>query len=115
MTRGGAETHKVHYKGKTDDFLVFVDDQAAHKKYLSEPEGQKTTPLSQVVSSFQIFTTNKHGAQGEYNTPSDGALENEFGTKVVEDAIKIILAKGEIQENEFPERQGRRNDSQGTY
>lgn len=59
MTRGGSETQKVHYKGKTDDFLVFVDDQAALKKYLSEPEDQKTTPLSQVVSSFQIFTTNK--------------------------------------------------------
>lgn len=42
----------------------------------------------------------RHGAQGEYNTPSDGALENEFGTKVVEDVIKVILAKGEIQENE---------------
>lgn len=45
-------------------------------------------------------SSNRHGAQGEYNTPSDAALESEFNTEVVEDAIKIVLAKGEIQQNE---------------
>ncbi|KAB5563547.1 ribosome maturation protein [Coniochaeta sp. 2T2.1] len=116
MTRGNAQTIKVHYKGQTDDFLVFIDDVEAFKKYKSEKEGEKTTPLAQVVSSFQVFTTGNHGAQGSYNTPSDATLENEFGkgTKV-EDAIKVILAKGEMQEGEFPERQGRRNDTQGAY
>lgn len=46
----------------------------------------------------------RHGAQGDYNTPSDGSLENEFDTKVVEDAIKVILAKGQLQENEVSMR-----------
>jgi hypothetical protein len=59
MARGGATVTKVHYKGKADDFLVFIDDHEALKKYLSEPEGQKITPLSQVVSSFQVFSTNQ--------------------------------------------------------
>lgn len=59
MTRGGAQTTKVHYKGHTDDFLVFVDDVESYKKYLAEKEGEKTTPLAQVVSSFQVFTTDK--------------------------------------------------------
>ena len=28
MTRGSAQTTKVHYKGQNDDFLVFIDDVA---------------------------------------------------------------------------------------
>lgn len=59
MARGGAQTHKVHYKGKGDDFVVFIDDTEAFKEYNTQAEGQKTTPLSQVVSSFQVFTTNR--------------------------------------------------------
>jgi hypothetical protein len=59
MARGGSGTHKVHYKGKGDDFLVFIDDKEAYTKYQSEKEGEKTTPLSQVVASFQVFSTNK--------------------------------------------------------
>jgi len=59
MGRGGAQTHKVHYKGNTDDFLVFVDDKEAYEQYKKQAEGEKTTPLAQVVSSFKIFSTNK--------------------------------------------------------
>ena len=59
MTRGSAQTTKVHYKGQNDDFLVFIDDVEAYKKYQTEKEGEKTTPLAQVVSSFQVFTTDK--------------------------------------------------------
>lgn len=54
----------------------------------------------QGTSNTNSLSSNRHGAQGEYNTPSDAALESEFNTKVVEDAMKVILAKGEIQENE---------------
>jgi ribosome maturation protein Sdo1 len=44
---------------------------------------------------------------------SKASLDNEFGTHVDEDVIKIILEKGTAQEATMPERQGTKNDSQG--
>ena len=55
MTRGEATQVKVHFKGKADDFLVFVEDSGSYKKWLSD----KSVPLTQVVSSFKIFVTRK--------------------------------------------------------
>jgi hypothetical protein len=55
MTRGDGVQSKVHYKGKEDDFIVFIDDTASYKKWL----GDKTVPLVEVVSSFKIFVTHK--------------------------------------------------------
>ena len=55
MTRGGATQLKVHFKGKDEDFLVFVENAEDYKKWL----GDKSIPLAQVVSSFKIFVTNK--------------------------------------------------------
>lgn len=56
MPRGGANQTKIHYKGKVDDFIIFVDDAKAAKDWLSD----SSIPLAQVVSSFQIFTTDKY-------------------------------------------------------
>ncbi|KAL1880194.1 hypothetical protein VTK73DRAFT_6225 [Phialemonium thermophilum] len=109
MVRGEASTNKVHYKGKDDDFLVFVDDVAEYKKWLKD----RSIPLANVVSAFKIFVTHKQGAQGTYDAASKGMLDNEFGTHVDEDVIKQILEKGTLQESQMPERQGFKNDSQG--
>ncbi|EAA35024.1 hypothetical protein GE21DRAFT_2526 [Neurospora crassa] len=106
--RGGAHELKVHYKGNNEeDFLVFVDSKDDYNKWL----GDKSTPLAQVVSVFEVFTTHKQGSQGIYSAASQAMLENEFGTKNAEDAIKQVLEKGHLQEMAFPERQGRKNDS----
>lgn len=55
MARGGTVQSKVHYKGTSDDFLVFVDDIEAYKKWL----GDKSVPLVEVLSSFKVFVTHK--------------------------------------------------------
>jgi len=109
MARGGASQTKVHYKGKDEDFVVFIDDPEAAKKWKTD----KTIPLAQVVSSFKVFVNQKHGAQGILDGASNATLENEFGTHVDEEVIKQIIEKGTFQEGTFPEHQGNRNDSQG--
>jgi hypothetical protein len=55
MTRGEAQQTKVHYKGKDEDFVIFVDDVKSAKGWKTD----KTIPLAQVVSAFKIFVTHK--------------------------------------------------------
>lgn len=55
MTRGTGVQSKVHYKGSTDDYVVFVEDPAMLKKW----RGDKTIALVEVVDAFKIFTTGK--------------------------------------------------------
>lgn len=56
MTRGEATQSKVHFQGRNDDFLIFVDDAEQYKKWL---KGDTSIPLAQFVSSFKIFHTHK--------------------------------------------------------
>ncbi|WYZ34506.1 hypothetical protein EsH8_I_000782 [Colletotrichum jinshuiense] len=109
MVRGEAQQTKVHYKGKEDDFIVFVEDAELFKKWKSD----KSIPLAHFISSFKIFVTHKQGAQGAYDAASKSTLENEFDTSVDDEVIKAILEKGDAQSVEFPDRQGPKNDSQG--
>ncbi|KAI9856702.1 MAG: hypothetical protein M1824_005285 [Vezdaea acicularis] len=110
MPRGNASQTKVHYKGKEDDFVVFVDDAQAVKAWKED----SSIPLAQVVSGFKIFITHKHGAQGILDAASKSTLENEFGTSYDDEVVKVILEKGDIQETEGAERQGSTNDSKGS-
>lgn len=55
MARGEATSTKVHYKGKEDDFVVFIDDAKTAKEWLSD----KSIPLANFVSAFKIFVTGK--------------------------------------------------------
>ncbi|KAE8448389.1 hypothetical protein EG329_009633 [Mollisiaceae sp. DMI_Dod_QoI] len=109
MTRGEAKQVKSHYQGKDEDFIVFVDDLPTAQKWKTD----KSIPLAHFVSSFKIFITHKHGAQGAYDGASKQALENEFGTANEDEVIKQILEKGTLQESEFGDRQGPKNDSMG--
>jgi len=56
MARGEANQTKVHFKGKEDDFIVFVDDVAELNKWKSD----KSTPLANFVGSFKIFVSHKY-------------------------------------------------------
>jgi len=55
MARGEAQQVKVHYKGKDEDFVIFVDDIKSAKEWKTD----RSIPLAQVVSSFKIFITHK--------------------------------------------------------
>ena len=112
MTRADVTRTKVHYKSPSgEDFVVMVDSAEDYQKWSSD----KSIPLAQVVSSFQVFTTHRQGAQGKLETASNAVLENEFGTSKEDEAVLQVLEKGTLQEFEFAERQGRRNDSNGEY
>jgi ribosome maturation protein Sdo1 len=53
-----------------------VDSPEAVTKYRKD----STIPLVDVVNSFEVFVTNKHGAQGVMDRASKSQLENEFNT-----------------------------------
>ena len=53
MVRGEASIVKCHYKGKTEDFVIFVDDVESAEKWKTD----KSIPLAQVVSSFKVFVS----------------------------------------------------------
>jgi len=55
MARGEATQVKCHYKGKEDDFVVFLDDVQAAKNWKTD----KSIPLPQFISAFKIFVTGK--------------------------------------------------------
>merc|ERR1711964_834442 len=74
MVRGEASIVKCHYKGKTEDFVIFVDDVESAEKWKTD----KSIPLAQVVSSFKVFVS-KQGKQGPLDGASNQTLETEFG------------------------------------
>lgn len=53
--RGNAGQTKVHHKGKTEDFVIFVDSKEAVQNWKKD----KTVPLAQVVSGWKVFVTHK--------------------------------------------------------
>ena len=53
--RGNAPQVKCHYKGKDDDFIVFVESKEAVLNWRQD----KSVPLAQVVGGFKIFCTHK--------------------------------------------------------
>ncbi|KAH8803046.1 shwachman-Bodian-diamond syndrome protein [Xylogone sp. PMI_703] len=110
MVRGEVNKPKVHYKGKNDDFVVFVDDTERTENWKAD----QTIPLAQVVSSFKIFVTNRHGTEGGFDGASNAALKDEFGTSDEDAVIKQIIQKGTLQKHDFPERTGSKNDSIGS-
>ncbi|KAF2668520.1 DUF1960-domain-containing protein [Microthyrium microscopicum] len=107
MTRGDTEQTKVHHKGQEDDFIVIAESKEQVKKWTED----KTIPLVDVVSSFDVFVTDKHGVQGQLNRASKSQLENEFGTSKEDDVVKLILEKGEVQNSKLGARQGERNQA----
>jgi len=100
---------KVHYRGKNDDFIIWVENVKA----VQEWKNDKTVPMAQVVDGFKIFVTHKQGTQGIHDTASKGALEDEFGTHKDDDVMQQILEKGTVIESEEKGRDGGKNDSKG--
>ncbi|KAI1368695.1 shwachman-Bodian-diamond syndrome protein [Xylaria arbuscula] len=110
MTKGEATQTKIHFKGKDDDFIVFVDDRETYQKWLND----KSVPMAHFVSTFKVFATGKQGTQGQLSDASNQTLAAEFDTEDQDEVIKKILEKGNVQESQFPGRSGHKNDAQTT-
>ncbi|RYO87667.1 hypothetical protein DL766_001345 [Monosporascus sp. MC13-8B] len=107
MVRGNAPMNKVHFKGKEDNFVVFVDDVETFKKWQKD----QSIPMAHFISTYKVFVTHNQGNQGQYNGASHATLDNEFGTHTDDEVIKKILEAGNLQESEFPERSNSKNDA----
>lgn len=53
--RGNEQQVKVHYQGKSDDFIILVDSADAVRDWKKD----SSVPLAQVVSGWKIFVTHK--------------------------------------------------------
>lgn len=84
---------KVHFKGETDDFVIFVESA----KDVENWKEDRSIPLAQVVSSFKIMVTHRHGPQGYLDGAPKASLENEFGTSDEDAVITKILEQGTVQ------------------
>ncbi|KAJ5087358.1 hypothetical protein N7456_010974, partial [Penicillium angulare] len=110
MPRANDTAHKVFYKGKSEDFIVFVDDLDILQKWKSD----RSIALANVLNGWKILVSHSHGAQGILDTASKAALQNEFGTSNEDEVMAKILEGGEYQSNTNREREGGKNDSKGT-
>ncbi|KAJ5971659.1 uncharacterized protein N7479_001577 [Penicillium vulpinum] len=110
MARGNETASKIFYKGRSDDFIVFVDDLETLQKWKTD----RSIPLTEVLNGWKIFLTHSHGAQGVLDTASQSSLQNEFGTTNEDDCMVKILEGGEYQASTAREREGGKNDSNGS-
>ncbi|KAJ5941885.1 hypothetical protein N7516_002053 [Penicillium verrucosum] len=110
MARGNETANKIFYKGSSEDFIVFVDDLQILQKWKSD----RSVPLTEVLNGWKIFVTHSHGAQGVLDTASQSALQNEFGTTKDDECMVKILEGGEYQATTAREREGGKNDSNGS-
>ncbi|KAK3676871.1 hypothetical protein LTR78_003075 [Recurvomyces mirabilis] len=114
---GKGSVTKVHYKGQggakssdhPEDFIVIVESGDAVRKWKHD----KTTALTDVVDSFDVFVTHKHGNQGQMDRASKGQLEAEFGSSKDTDVVQKILESGNIIEGSNKESKGVTNVSNG--
>ncbi|PYI29261.1 DUF1960-domain-containing protein [Aspergillus indologenus CBS 114.80] len=109
MPRAVEQTSKMFYKGSSDDFVIFVDDNDVVNKWRND----RSIPLADVVNGFKIFVTHKHGAQGILDNASKSSLQNEFGTDNEDECLIKILENGEFQSSQSRERQDDTNFANG--
>ena len=87
--------------------MVIVESPEAVTRYRKD----SSIPLVDVVNSFDVFVTNKHGAQGVMDRASKSQLENEFNTYPPilglfllihrarsDDVIQKILKDGKVEQ-----------------
>ncbi|KAJ5476797.1 hypothetical protein N7475_002526 [Penicillium sp. IBT 31633x] len=110
MARGNETASKIFYKGRSDDFIVFVDDLDILQKWKND----RSIALANVLNGWKIFLTHSHGAQGVLDTASQSSLQNEFGTTDEDACITKILEAGEYQASSAREREGNKNESKGS-
>lgn len=106
-----ANPHKVFYKGTENDFIVFVEDSEALKKYRSN---DKTVPLVDVISIYKVYTNRQGGNEGVIDEASNSELQNEFGTRNIDEVLLKIIREGSDKLNpELQHGKSPHNDSKG--
>lgn len=83
--------HKIFYKGKEFDFVVFIEDLGLLKRYLG---GDTTLPLIDIVSIYKIFINRQGGSEGVLDEASKQELSEEFGKLDKDEIIKKIIKEG---------------------
>lgn len=92
-----SDQQRIFYKGKKEDFLVFIDDVDAYEKYT---HGVTSIPLSSVVGNFDVYRTiSGNGSTGMLEVASKQNLNEEFGDfgSVEDEIIPKILKSGQLQ------------------
>lgn len=56
MPRANAPASKIFYKGKVDDFIVFVDDLTTLNNWRKD----RSIPLADVINGWKIFVTHRY-------------------------------------------------------
>jgi hypothetical protein len=56
MARGNETASKIFYKGKSDDFIVFVDDLDILQKWKND----RSIALANVLNGWKIFVTHSY-------------------------------------------------------
>ncbi|EMG47195.1 hypothetical protein G210_2500 [Candida maltosa Xu316] len=89
---------------------------APHKIfYKFDAKGSSTIPIIDIVSIFKVFVNRQKGVDGILDEASKSDLSNEFNTSNVDEAIKIILDKGDDKSKagSIGETTASTNDSKG--
>ncbi|KAG1452485.1 hypothetical protein G6F56_007809 [Rhizopus delemar] len=81
---------KVVYNSNDTEFFVI-----ANPGLVSKWREDRSTPLIDVVQSFDVFITSNGSNTGEYIHPPKGILESAFGTSNTDDIVKKIVELGE--------------------
>ena len=55
MPRANGQVTKVYLRGKSDDFIIIVDDTQAVQKWRAD----RSIPLQHVLSGWKIFVTHR--------------------------------------------------------
>lgn len=61
MPRANDPTSKIFYKGRSDDFVVFVNDLEILKKWRHD----RTIPLAEVVNGWKVFVTHRYASSAQ--------------------------------------------------
>lgn len=87
---------KIFYKGKENDFIIFIEDENLVQKF---KKGDSSIPLIDIVSIYKVFVNRQRGAEGVFDEASKLELSNNFDTTDVDHVIKKILTEGSAKHN----------------
>ncbi|CAB76055.1 SDO1-like protein C21C3.19 [Schizosaccharomyces pombe] len=93
MSSSKANQTRVCYQPEDTTFIIIASNGPDVMRWRKD----KTVPLTEIVDSFQVFTTsNNKGNEGQLITASKQELENTFGTSKDVDVVTKILTDGKI-------------------
>jgi len=94
-----APVTKVTFKPDQKNSSQYVCVGVHPEEYKKWKEGDTTIRLADLIDAFDVYHSNT-GHQGILGKASNQQMETDFGTKKVEEVIKIILEKGKITASE---------------